>query len=61
MPDGSLTEQGRAVIAAIAAGELVPGQGAALLGAIATLGKVAELDELSARVAALENAKKDNA
>ena len=61
LPDGSLTEQGRAVLAAVAAGELAPGQGAALLGAIATLGKVAELDELSARVAALENARGTNA
>lgn len=54
LPDGTLTEQGRAVLAAVAAGELAPGQGASLLGAIATLSKVTELDELAARVAALE-------
>jgi len=55
LPDGTLTEQGRAVLASVAAGELAPGQGAALLGAIGTLARVAEIDELAARVAALEN------
>ena len=45
LPDGTLTDQGRAVLAAVAAGELAPGQGAALLTAIGTLGKIAELDE----------------
>jgi len=54
LPDGSLTTQGRAVLASVAAGELAPGQGAALLGAIGTLARVAEVDELAARVAALE-------
>ena len=54
LPDGTLTEQGRAVLAAVAAGELAPGQGAQLLAAIGTLGKVAELDELAARIAVLE-------
>lgn len=54
LPEGSLTDQGRAVLAAVAAGELAPGQGAQLLAAIGTLGKVAELDELAARITALE-------
>jgi len=54
LPDGSLTDQGRAVLASVAAGELAPGQGAALLGAIGTLARVSEVDELAARVAALE-------
>jgi len=54
LPDGTLTEQGRAVLAAVAAGELAPGQGAQLLTAIGTLGKVAEIDELAARITALE-------
>lgn len=57
LPDGSLTDQGRAVLAAVAAGELAPGQGAALLGAIGTLAKVAEVDELAARITALEAAR----
>ena len=56
LPDGTLTEQGRAVLASVASGELAPGQGAALLGAIGTLARVTELDELAARIAALEAA-----
>jgi phage I-like protein len=55
LPNGTLTEQGRAVLAAVAAGELAPGQGAQLVAAIGTLARVAEIDELAARVAALEN------
>lgn len=54
LPDGTLTQQGRAVLAAVAAGELAPGQGAALLGAIGTLARVAEVDELAARITQLE-------
>lgn len=54
LPDGTLTDQGRAVLAAVAAGELAPGQGAALLGAIGTLARVAEVDELARRTEALE-------
>ena len=54
LPDGTLTDQGRAVLAAVAAGELAPGQGAALLGAIGSLARVAEIDELAARITALE-------
>lgn len=54
LPVGTLTEQGRAVLAAVAAGELAAGQGAQLLTAIGTLGKIAELDELVARITALE-------
>jgi hypothetical protein len=58
LPDGSLTEQGRAVLACVAAGELAPGQGAALLGGIASLARVAELDEIERRIDALERGKK---
>lgn len=54
LPDGTLTAQGRAVLASVAAGELAPGQGAQLLAAIGSLARVAEVDELAARVAALE-------
>ena len=54
LPDGTLTEQGRAVLAAVAAGELAPGQGAQLVAAIGTLARVAEIDELAARITALE-------
>ena len=55
LPDGSLTVQGRAVLRAVAAGELAPGQGAALLSAIGTLARVTEIDELEARLTKLEN------
>ena len=54
LPDGTLTEQGRAVLGAVAAGDLAPGQGAALLGAIGTLARVVEVDELARRLTALE-------
>lgn len=54
LPDGSLTDQGRAVLKAVAAGELAPGQGAALLSAIGALARVTEIDELTARIEALE-------
>lgn len=52
--DESLTAQGRAVLGAVAAGDLAPGQGGVLLGAIATLARVAEVDELARRLTALE-------
>ena len=54
LPAGTLTDQGRAVLASVAAGELAPGQGAALLGAIGTLARVFEVDDLAARITALE-------
>lgn len=57
LPDGdTLTAQGRAVLSAVAGGELAPSQGAALLGAIGTLARVTEIDELSARITKLEGA-----
>ena len=56
LPNGTLTDQGRAVLASVASGELAPGQGAALLGAIGTLARATELDELIARISALEAA-----
>ena len=54
LPDGTLTEQGRAVLACVASGELAPSQGAQLLTAIGILGKITELDELTTRITALE-------
>ena len=54
LTDGTLTEQGRAVLAAVAAGELSPGQGAALLASLGALAKLTEADELERRIAALE-------
>ena len=57
LPDGTLTEQGRAVLAAVAAGELAPGQGAQLMTALGTLARVVEVTELEQRITKLENAK----
>ncbi len=54
LPAGSLTEQGRAILTAVAAAELAPGQGAQLLSAIGSLARVAEIDELAHRIEALE-------
>ena len=55
LPDGdTLTAKARAVLASVAAGELAPGQGAALLGAIGTLARVTEIDELARRIEVLE-------
>lgn len=54
LPGGSLTDQGRAVLRAVAAGELAPGQGAALVSAIGTLARVTEIDELAKRIEILE-------
>lgn len=55
LPDGgTLTAQGRAVLSAVAAGELAPSQGAALLGAIGTLARVTVIDEFEARLTKLE-------
>jgi hypothetical protein len=51
---GSLTDQGRAVITAVSEGELSPANGAQLVTAIGTLARVAEFDELSARITKLE-------
>lgn len=54
LPDGTLTEQGRAVLASVADGALAPGQGAQLVAAIGQLARVVEIDELTARITALE-------
>lgn len=51
---GTLTAKATAVLAAAAAGVLAPGQAAQLITAMGTLAKITELDELAARVAALE-------
>ena len=56
LPDGSLTEQGRAVLAAVSTGDLAPEQAARLLSAIGALARVAEIDELAERIEKLEEA-----
>jgi hypothetical protein len=50
----TLTDQGRAVLHLLAAGEIGPMQAAALLSAIGQLARVAEIDELTRRIEALE-------
>lgn len=58
LPDTSLADQGRAVLAAVGAGELAPGQGAQLLGGLGSLAKLIETDELARRIDALEASQK---
>lgn len=62
LPEGSLTEQGRAVLGAVAGGKVAPAHGTGLLNALGTLAKLTEADELERRVAALEerNARQDS-
>jgi len=55
LPNGTMTEQGRAVLAAVAAGALAPGQGSQLITAIGTLARVVEIDDLNTRITKLEN------
>jgi len=52
--DGALTAQGQAIIAAVAAGTLAPGQGAALLSGLGALARILEIDELERRLTLLE-------
>lgn len=54
LPEGTLTDKGHAVLKAAADGELAPGQAAALIGAIGSLARLAEIDELEKRITALE-------
>jgi hypothetical protein len=50
----TLTDQGRSVFAALAAGEISPTHAATLVGALGSMAKLAEADELERRIAALE-------
>lgn len=54
LPEGDLTAKGQAILNATARGELAPSQAAALIGAVGTLARVAEVDELERRIKALE-------
>lgn len=51
----TLTEKARAILDAIGAGAVPPDVGGALLAALANVARIAEIDELAARVAALES------
>lgn len=61
LPDGTLTDQGKAVLSAVADGTLAPGQGAALLTSLGALAKLTEVDEFERRIAALEERSKPGA
>ena len=52
--DAPLADQGRALLTAVATGELAPSQASTLLAGLTTMAKLIETDELAARVAALE-------
>lgn len=59
--DAGLSAQGRAVIAATAAGTIAPSQAAVLLAGLAALAKIVEVDELAKRIEALERLGNGNA
>lgn len=62
LPDGEgMTAQGVAIVRAVAAGTLAPSQGAALLTGLGALARIKEIDELTARITALEGMKNGNA
>lgn len=50
----SLTEKGESIFQQVAEGRLSPSQGASLLAGLGNLARVKEIDELTARIAALE-------
>jgi hypothetical protein len=54
LSDGTPTDQARSILAAIAAGDIPPDQGKALIEALASVARIAEIDELCRRLAALE-------
>lgn len=54
---GSLTQRGTAILEAVAAGDLPASTGASLLGAVGTLARVTEIDDLTRRIEALEAAR----
>lgn len=53
-PDGSLAEQGRAVVLALSRGKLPASQAGALLQGLATLGRLFEVDEILERLGRAE-------
>ena len=56
LPDGGdMTAHGLAIVQAIAAGMIAPGQGAALLTGLGALARIKETDELERRIKQLES------
>lgn len=61
LPQGeSITAQGVAIVQAVADGMLAPSQGAALLTGLGAMARIKEIDELTARITALEGMKNGN-
>ena len=56
LPTGTLTQQARDILASVSRGEVAPGQAAQLVASIGAVAKIAEFDELTARIEALEKA-----
>lgn len=54
LPTGGLADQGRAILAAVADGRLPADSGCHLLTALGQVGRLVEIDELEARIRALE-------
>lgn len=55
LPEGAtLTEQGEAIVRAVASGLLAPGQAGALLTGLGSVARLKEVDDLTARLEALE-------
>ena len=54
LPEGTLTAKAGALLDAAALSELTPAQAAHLIAAVGTIGKIAEFDELNARITLLE-------
>lgn len=61
LPQGEgMTAQGVAIVQAVAAGILAPGQGAQLLTGLGALARITEIDELERRITQLEGVKHGN-
>lgn len=61
LPTGEgITAQGVAIVQAVAAGTLAPGQGAQLLTGLGSLARIVEIDELERRITQLEGVKHGN-
>ena len=60
LPTGTLTQQARDILASVSRGEVAPGQAAQLVASIGAVAKIAEVDELTARIEALEKAHGNN-
>jgi hypothetical protein len=58
--DGTMTAKAGAVLDAALSGALAPGQAAQLIAALGTVSKIAEVDELTARIEALEKRHANN-